>query len=77
VCSVLHTFRRQVIDDCQKQGYLLTVGGRRRLFPTICSSDVAIRAHAERQAINFVIQGVYHRAVNYVFNAVCQIQVLK
>jgi len=77
VCPVLHKFRQQVIDECQKQCYLFTVGGRRRLFPTICSSDVAIRAHAERQAINFVIQGIYPRLSTYVFNAVCQIQILR
>lgn len=76
VCPVLHIFRQQVIGECRKQGYLFTVGGRRRLFPTICSSDLLVRAHAERQAINFVIQGVYHRRSNYVFNSVCQIQSL-
>jgi hypothetical protein len=77
VCPVLRTFRRQVIDECRKQGYLFTVGGRRRLFPTICSSDVVIRAHAERQAINFVIQGIYPRPSNYVFNPVCQIWIFR
>lgn len=77
VCPVLHTFRRQVIDECRKQGYLFTVGGRRRLFPTIRSSDVVIRTHAERQAINFVIQGIYTRPSNYVFNAVCQIRIFR
>lgn len=77
MCPVLHTFRQQVIDECQKKGYLFSVGGRRRLFPTIHSSDVAIRAHAERQAINFVIQGIYPRLSTYVFNAVCQIQILR
>ncbi|PNF22499.1 hypothetical protein B7P43_G14844 [Cryptotermes secundus] len=53
----LHTFRQHVIDECQKQGYLCTVGGRRRLFPSICSSSFIVRAHTERQAVNFVIQG--------------------
>jgi len=77
VCPVLQTFRRQVINECQKQGYLFTVGRRRRLFPAICSSNVVIRAHAERQAINFVIQGIYPRSSNYVFNSVCQIQILR
>jgi hypothetical protein len=58
VCPVLHTFRQQVVDECQKQGYLRTIGGRRRLFPNIYSSDLVIRSHTERQAINFVIQGM-------------------
>jgi hypothetical protein len=58
ICPALRTFRQQVIDECQKQGYLCTIGGRRRLFPSICSSNLVIRAHTERQAINFVIQGI-------------------
>lgn len=58
ICPALRTFRQRVIDECQKQGYLCTVSGRRRLFPSISSSNLVIRAQTERQAINFVIQGI-------------------
>jgi hypothetical protein len=57
---VLRAFRQQVIDECRKQGYLCTIGGRRRLFPNISSSSSEIRTHTERQAVNFVIQGVMY-----------------
>ncbi|XP_069684319.1 uncharacterized protein [Periplaneta americana] len=57
ICPVLNTFREQLINQCRKQGFLSTIIGRRRLFPNICSTDVVARAHAERQAMNFVIQG--------------------
>lgn len=57
MCPALRTFRQQVTDECRKQGYLCTVSGRRRLFPSISTSDPVIRAQTERQAINFVIQG--------------------
>lgn len=41
----------------RQEGYVETLAGRRRYLPTINSDDSAIRAQAERQAINTTIQG--------------------
>lgn len=38
-------------------GYVLSVMGRRRSLPNINSPDWAVRMQAERQAVNFVVQG--------------------
>ncbi|KAJ9596396.1 hypothetical protein L9F63_012559, partial [Diploptera punctata] len=57
ICPVLQRFRQQVLMECQKLGYLITIGGRRRNFPNINSCNSQTRYHTERQAINFIIQG--------------------
>lgn len=51
-------FKKNTIDKCRKQGYLATEAGRRRIFPHITNSDEKIRQHSERQAVNFLIQGM-------------------
>ncbi|XP_049425170.1 DNA polymerase nu [Epinephelus fuscoguttatus] len=38
-------------------GYVLSIMGRRRTLPNINSNDWGIRMQAERQAVNFVVQG--------------------
>lgn len=38
-------------------GYVLSIMGRRRTLPNISSPDWGIRMQAERQAVNFVVQG--------------------
>lgn len=38
-------------------GYVLSIMGRRRTLPNINSPDWLIRMQAERQAVNFVVQG--------------------
>lgn len=38
-------------------GYVLSLMGRRRTLPNIHMSDWAVRMQAERQAVNFVVQG--------------------
>ncbi|XP_026209305.1 DNA polymerase nu [Anabas testudineus] len=43
--------------QCHKQGYVLSIMGRRRSLPNIQSLDWGIRMQAERQAVNFVVQG--------------------
>ncbi|HLX11176.1 MAG TPA: DNA polymerase I, partial [Bacteroidota bacterium] len=52
---------RQYIDDtlssARKNGYAVTMLGRRRFFPDINSRNANVRANAERQAINMPIQG--------------------
>nr|XP_053657087.1 DNA polymerase nu-like [Cherax quadricarinatus] len=51
-------YMRYVVDLCKAQGFLTTIFNRRRFFPGIMSQDSAIQAQAERQAVNFIIQGV-------------------
>nr|CAD7393283.1 unnamed protein product [Timema cristinae] len=53
----IRSFFNQVVAKCRRDGKLHTICGRQRLFPNIRSSDGGLRAQAERQAINFVIQG--------------------
>ncbi|KAI3375733.1 hypothetical protein L3Q82_004031 [Scortum barcoo] len=61
--SFLQTYRevqafiQRTVQQCHKQGYVLSVMGRRRTLPNINSSDWGIRMQAERQAVNFVVQG--------------------
>uniref|UniRef100_A0A8C2QEB2 DNA polymerase N n=1 Tax=Cricetulus griseus TaxID=10029 RepID=A0A8C2QEB2_CRIGR len=38
-------------------GYVTSILGRRRPLPRICAQDQKLRAQAERQAVNFVVQG--------------------
>ncbi|CAL4093856.1 unnamed protein product, partial [Meganyctiphanes norvegica] len=49
-------FTRQVIETCQRQGFLTTIFNRRRLFPRINTEDIGVRSHTERKAVNFIIQ---------------------
>ncbi|KAK3930426.1 DNA polymerase nu [Frankliniella fusca] len=51
-------FTKRTLDLCRKQGYLATVTGRRRSFPQIKSDNFHLRTHSERQAVNFLIQGM-------------------
>ncbi|CAG2060380.1 unnamed protein product [Timema podura] len=53
----IRSFFNLVVAKCRRDGKLHTIGGRQRLFPNIRSSNGGLRAQAERQAINFVIQG--------------------
>ncbi|KAK8405100.1 hypothetical protein O3P69_001589 [Scylla paramamosain] len=48
---------RSVIEVCRQQGFLTTLFRRRRFFPNITSHDTAVQSQAERQAVNFIIQG--------------------
>uniref|UniRef100_A0A3P8PNT6 DNA-directed DNA polymerase family A palm domain-containing protein n=1 Tax=Astatotilapia calliptera TaxID=8154 RepID=A0A3P8PNT6_ASTCA len=50
-------FIQRTIQQSHKQGYVLSIMGRRRNLPNINSPDWAIRMQAERQAVNFVVQG--------------------
>ncbi|XP_045497577.1 DNA polymerase nu-like [Colias croceus] len=55
----MKTFGRWVVSQCeQNNGRIRTASGRTRIFPNINSKDFAIKSHAERQAINFVVQGL-------------------
>ncbi|XP_043953672.1 DNA polymerase nu-like isoform X2 [Gambusia affinis] len=61
--SFLQTYRevqafiQRTIQQSHKQGYVVSLMGRRRLLPNISSPDWGIRMQAERQAVNFVVQG--------------------
>ncbi|XP_040887738.1 DNA polymerase nu [Toxotes jaculatrix] len=53
----LQAFIQRTIQLCHKQGYVLSILGRRRTLPNINSPDWSIRMQAERQAVNFMVQG--------------------
>ncbi|XP_068612187.1 DNA polymerase nu [Brachionichthys hirsutus] len=53
----VQAFVQRTIQRCHKQGYVLSIMGRRRTLPNINSPDWRIRTQAERQAVNFVVQG--------------------
>lgn len=54
----LKSFGRSVVSRCEQLGgRLTTLCGRGRSFKHISSSDFTLRSHAERQAVNFVVQG--------------------
>ncbi|XP_069877795.1 DNA polymerase nu isoform X6 [Dipodomys merriami] len=50
-------FAQAVISQCHQTGYVTSLMGRRRPLPGICAQDPQLRAQAERQAVNFVVQG--------------------
>nr|XP_034364976.1 DNA polymerase nu isoform X2 [Arvicanthis niloticus] len=50
-------FSQTVISQCHSAGYVTSILGRRRPLPRICAQDQQLRAQAERQAVNFVVQG--------------------
>jgi DNA polymerase-1 len=47
----------QVLEQCRKDGYVMTLAGRKRFLPDIGSKNVMVRKQAERQAFNTVLQG--------------------
>lgn len=51
------TWKQSIIRLAAKQGYVSTLSGRRRRLEDITSSNGDLRARAERQAINSVVQG--------------------
>mgnify|MGYP000689953143 CR=1 FL=1 len=44
-------------EECEKQGYSITLKGRKRYLPDIHSTNRTVKANAERVAINSPIQG--------------------
>ncbi|KAM7326170.1 DNA polymerase nu [Alexandromys fortis] len=50
-------FSQTVIAQCHHAGYVTSILGRRRPLPRISAQDQKLRAQAERQAVNFVVQG--------------------
>jgi DNA polymerase-1 len=47
----------QILDQCRKDGYVMTLAGRKRFLSDITSKNVMVRKQAERQAFNTVLQG--------------------
>ncbi|KAM8940344.1 DNA polymerase nu [Pelodytes ibericus] len=50
-------FTQRIIRQCHNQGFVVSLMGRKRPLPQINSQNYSLRAQAERQAVNFVIQG--------------------
>ncbi|XP_030609103.1 DNA polymerase nu isoform X2 [Archocentrus centrarchus] len=53
----VQAFIQKTIQQSHKKGYVLSIMGRRRTLPNINSPDWGVRMQAERQAVNFVVQG--------------------
>nr|XP_046269231.1 DNA polymerase theta [Scatophagus argus] len=53
----INAFLRETVKNCIKNGYVQTLMGRRRYLPGITNSNVHVKAHAERQAVNTTVQG--------------------
>ncbi|CAG5125614.1 unnamed protein product, partial [Candidula unifasciata] len=51
------SFTKKCWTYAQEFGYTETVSGRRRYFPHINSNSPVLRAQAQRQAVNFCVQG--------------------
>lgn len=55
--SVLRHFSCLLSFPSSTLGYVASILGRRRPLPRICAQNQQLRAQAERQAVNFVVQG--------------------
>ncbi|XP_037242383.1 DNA polymerase nu [Falco rusticolus] len=53
----LHEFTKKTIEQCRKKGYVVSIMGRKRPLANINAQDYKLRTQAERQAVNFVVQG--------------------
>nr|XP_054765667.1 DNA polymerase nu-like [Lytechinus pictus] len=53
----VNSFAQRCISECQRHGHVRTIFHRHRLISNINSLNFHARSHAERQAVNFVIQG--------------------
>nr|XP_054765668.1 DNA polymerase nu-like [Lytechinus pictus] len=53
----VNSFAQRCISECQRHGHVRTIFHRHRLISNINSLKFHARSHAERQAVNFVIQG--------------------
>uniref|UniRef100_W5KBV8 DNA polymerase theta n=1 Tax=Astyanax mexicanus TaxID=7994 RepID=W5KBV8_ASTMX len=53
----IQAFLRETVKNCSKNGFVKTLLGRKRFLPGIKDSNVYIKSHAERQAVNTTVQG--------------------
>jgi DNA polymerase-1 len=75
-----HSGARRFLDNCVKEaeqkGYVTTILGRRLPIPDIVSKNGNIRAFAQRNAINYPIQGsaadIIKQAMVRVFERICE-----
>jgi DNA polymerase-1 len=47
----------RIPEEAREKGYVTSLFGRRRYFPSIRDRNFAVRSRAEREAINMPIQG--------------------
>ena len=55
-CGIKH-YIRETIETTRKQGYVTTLGGRRRYLPAINSTNSYAKSQGERQTVNTAVQG--------------------
>ncbi|KAF5906965.1 DNA polymerase theta, partial [Clarias magur] len=55
--SGIQAFLRETVKNCSKNGFVKTLLGRKRYLPGIKESNMYIKSHAERQAVNTTVQG--------------------
>ncbi|KAJ3222158.1 hypothetical protein HK099_002624 [Clydaea vesicula] len=55
--AAIPKFQKEVIRKCSERGYVETITGRKRFLPLIHSQSFPQRSHAERQALNTIVQG--------------------
>ena len=53
----MSSFITSTIQECREKGYIKTLFGHKRFLPLINSETLSERYHAERQAVNSMIQG--------------------
>ncbi|KAM6132649.1 DNA polymerase nu [Pterocles gutturalis] len=53
----VHEFTKKTIEQCRNKGYVASIMGRKRPLANINAQDYKLRTQAERQAVNFVVQG--------------------
>ncbi|XP_052099032.1 DNA polymerase nu-like [Mytilus californianus] len=53
----VNQFSKKCIEFCQKHGFTSTIFKRKRMIPNIKHPSPPFRAQAERQAVNFCVQG--------------------
>ena len=50
-------YLKTTVENCRKNGFVVTVANRRRYLPAINSTNVHAQSQAERQAVNTTVQG--------------------
>ncbi len=53
----IREYMDRIPEEARRQGYIETLFGRKRYFPSINDRNFAVRSRAEREAINMPIQG--------------------
>ncbi|XP_041066560.1 DNA polymerase theta [Carcharodon carcharias] len=53
----IQTFLQETIKNCQENGFVQTILGRKRYLPAIKDPNPHIKTHAQRQAVNTTVQG--------------------